>query len=154
MIYIRPLVEYNTCSWSSNAKGEIKSIEKVQRKFTRRLCQKTNISFTSYEDRMKKLNLESLKIRRDKNDLVFLFKIINKYVDINFSEYFKTNNYTSNLRRHKHHISRQDVAQSQIRNNYFSYRVIKNWNSLPEDIISSETLEIFKHKLKRHILSP
>ena len=103
---------------------------------------------------MNKLNIESLKIRRDKNDLVFLFKIINKYVDINFCEHFKTNNYARNLRRHKHHISRQDVAQSQIRNNYFSYRVIKNWNSLPEDIISSETLDIFKHKLKRHILSP
>ena len=152
-IYVRPLVEYNTCSWSPSAKGEIKAIESVQRKFTRRLCQKTNIRFTSYEDRLHKLNLESLQVRRIKNDLIFLFKILNNYVDINFSDLFQNaERRTHNLRRPSHYISRQKLAHYEIRNNFFSYRVIKYWNSLPENLVASETLESFKYKMKKYNL--
>ena len=32
---------------------------------------------------------------------------------------------------------------------YFRNRVINNWNSLPSDIVCSESLAVFKNKLKR-----
>ena len=34
-IYIRPILEYNTCTWSPYLKTEIYRVESVQRKFTR-----------------------------------------------------------------------------------------------------------------------
>ena len=59
-MYVRPIMEYNTCTWSPHLKSEIELAESVQRKFTRLLCQKANISFSCYDQRLAKLNLESL----------------------------------------------------------------------------------------------
>ena len=151
--YVRPIVEYNTCSWSPHLDGEIKRIEGVQRKFTKRLCQKCNISFSDYKERLLKLNLESLKTRREKRDLTFLYKIFNNYVDINFTDLFEEiPPPTYSLRRHKYYIPRQQKSNSDTRLKFFSNRVINNWNDLPENIVCSETLDIFKLKIKKHKL--
>ena len=100
--YVRPILEYNTCSWSPHLKSDIDSIEGVQHMFTKRVCQRSNIKFSSYSDRLSILNLESLHDRRKKNDLIFLYKILHGYVDINYSDFFKQNDFHGhNLRRHK-----------------------------------------------------
>ena len=36
-IYVRPIMEYNTCTWSPHLRSDINSVESVQRRFTRRL---------------------------------------------------------------------------------------------------------------------
>ena len=147
--YIRPLLEYNPSSWSPHLKSNIEGIESVQRTFTRRVCQRANITFSSYSDRLKLLDLESLEVRRIKRDLIFLYKILCNFVDVNFSDFFKINNFSSqSLRRHHFHINRQAIAKTNVRHNFFTYRVIKYWNELPEDIVSSLTLDGFKSRLR------
>ena len=147
--YIRPLLEYNPSSWSPHLKSNIEAIESVQRTFTRRVCQRANITFSGYSDRLKLLDLESLEVRRIKRDLIFLYKILSNFVDVNFSDFFKINNFSSqSLRRHHFHINRQAVAKTNVRHNFFTYRVIKYWNELPEDIVSSLTLDGFKSRLR------
>jgi len=42
--YVRPLLEYNTVVWSPHLKGDIHTIEKVQRRFTKRFNQSINQS--------------------------------------------------------------------------------------------------------------
>ena len=37
LVYVRPLVEYNSVVWSPHLKQDINLIESVQRRFTRRL---------------------------------------------------------------------------------------------------------------------
>ena len=135
--------------WPPYLASDIKAAESAQRRFTRILCQKANISFTNYCDRLAKLNLESLKGRRLKNDLILVYKILNNLVDINSSDMFHLNTLGyHNLRRHNLQISRKKPPASQIRNNFFSFRVIKHWNKLPTSIIESPTLSIFKHRLR------
>ena len=53
----------NTSVWSPHLKTSIKSIESVQKVFTGRACIRCNISFSSYCNRLYKLNLKSLEYR-------------------------------------------------------------------------------------------
>ena len=145
--YIRPIVEYNTCTWSPHLKNDISQIESVQKNFTRRLCQRSNIKYSSYEDRLKIFKLETLESRRVKNDLVMLYKIVNQIVDINFSSLFQFSSFGGySMRRHKLHI--RCLHNFKSNQNFFSCRVVSVWNSLPEDIVTSCTLSVFRRKLK------
>ena len=149
--YVRPTMEYNTSTWSPYIKDDIAEAESVQRKFTRRVCQKSNIAFSNYNDRLVKLNLESLKSRREKNDLILAYKIIHGFVDVDCSKHFNFNRFGGhNLRRHSLHIADKKPPSALIRHNFFSHRVINDWNALPSDVVTSPTLDIFKHRLKLH----
>ena len=86
--YVRPLLEYNTSTWSPRLQADIKDVESVQKTFTRRLCQRCNIPFSDYSDRLVKLNLESLEVRRIKRDLILLYKILHNLIDIDFNSFF------------------------------------------------------------------
>ena len=147
-MYIRPIVEYNTCSWSPHQKTNVKEVERVQKFFTRRLCQRANIPFSSYNDRLKKLRLESLESRRVKRDLIYLFKILHNHVDINFTDFFEFRNFNGHcLRRHNFYLVRRTPAKTLIRNNFYALRVVKIWNDLPADTVNSQSVSVFKNKL-------
>ena len=78
-----------------------------------------------------------------------LYKIINSIVDIDYSDYFEFNTFGGyNLRRHSLHITRKTTPKYPCRLNFFSFRVIKYWNNLPESTVSSLSLPIFKYKIK------
>ena len=125
-------------------------MESVQRKFTRKLCQRTNITFSNYEERLAKLNLESLESRRIKRDLILLYKIIHNLVDIDTNTFFMFSSLGGyNLWRHQLHINRQPKTKTLCREKFFTHRVIKFWNDLPEEIVMSQTLSIFKSKLNK-----
>ena len=146
--YIRPIVEYNTCSWSPQLKLDIKQVESVQKSFTRKLCQRANIHYTSYDDRLMILKLESLESRRTKNDLILLFKIIHGLINIDFGRFFQFSSLGGySLRRHSMQIIPKKVPKTNCRQNFFGLRVIPVWNSLPEKIVKSKTLSIFKHQI-------
>ena len=148
-IYVRPLLEYNTCTWFPYLKSNINAIESVQQTFTRKVCQRANIKYKDYNDRLRILNLESLQTRRVKNDLVMLYKILNNIVDINFTSYFEFNNLGGHyLRRHSLYINRKFTPQTACCQNFFTQRVIRYWNALPDNIVTSPSLAIFRHKLK------
>ncbi len=40
--------------------------------------------------------------------------------------------------------------ESELRKHAFSQRIIEEWNSLTENIVSSETLDIFKGRIDKH----
>jgi hypothetical protein len=148
-IYVRPIMEYNTCTWSPYLISDKDRAENVQQMFTRRLCQKANIKYTDYNDRLSKLNLESLAARRTKSDLILVYKIINNLVDVDCTKFFNFNSFGGhNLRRHSLQLTLNKPAANLCRQNFFSYRVAKIWNSLPSNIVASPSLEIFKHRLK------
>jgi hypothetical protein len=86
VIYIRPILEYDSCVWNPSQKQLIDLIEAVQRRFTKRIpC----LSSLSYPERLATINLESLELRRLRTDLIMYFKIINNLTPLPFSQYFK-----------------------------------------------------------------
>ena len=147
--YIRPITEYNTCTWSPYLQKDIKEAESTQRSFTRRLCKRANIKYNDYNDRLNILGLESLKSRRVKNDLIMLYKIIYKLVDVDFDLMFKFSSFGGhNLRRHRLCVNSAAVYKSTLCAHLYANRVIPYWNSLPENVIASNTLTIFKFNLQ------
>ena len=70
---IRPILEYANCIWSPIFKGQSVRIENVQRRATKLLPELYN---TPYLERLKYLNLPSLKFRRKRGDLIQIYKII------------------------------------------------------------------------------
>ena len=119
-VHVRPILEYNTSIWNPNIKSDIISIENVQRRFTKRLCQRNNINFNSYSDRLKILNLETLEIRRIKIDIILMFKIFNNLIDANFEEHFRNSVSIKryDLRGHKNRLFRPKYSGSSPRNNF------------------------------------
>jgi len=70
-VYVRPILEYNTTVWSPSQKKDIEAIEKVRR-FTKRL---SGLSDYSYSERLRKLNIQSLELRRIHYDLTLTYQI-------------------------------------------------------------------------------
>ena len=149
--YARPTLEYNTSIWTPNLKSDILLIEKVQRNFTKIICQKNNIKFTSYAHRLEILKLESLELRRVKFDILLMFKIYHQLIEINFEDFFSntlgSRNY--NLRGHDKQLHTPRYPGTTIRNNFFSHRVISYWNKLPPEIINCANLDRFKINLNK-----
>jgi len=69
IVFVRPIVEYNSSLWSPHFKSDIESIESVQRKFTKRL---RGFSQLTYQDHLKRLSLPTVEQRRLLRDLILL----------------------------------------------------------------------------------
>ena len=100
--YVRPLLEYNTVIWSPHTAidstsemtyivssgalnsthsltRDIDAIECVQRRFTK--CLRGYNQYT-YSERLSRLKLQSLELRRLVTDLLWCYKIVFNVVDI------------------------------------------------------------------------
>lgn len=140
--FVRPLLEYCSPVWSPHTITDIKRIESVQKRFTKRL---SGFSKLSYEQRLNVLGIHSLEYRRIYLDLILCYKIINALVDVNISDYFVLKG-SSTTRGHPLHIVFQHVRVDS-RKFFFANRVAMAWNSLPLSVISSPSLSSFRTAL-------
>jgi len=71
LVYVRPIVEYNSIIWSTYTARDIDAVESVKRRFTKRLPTLKNLS---YREHLKCLNIFSLEVRRLHTDLFLCYK--------------------------------------------------------------------------------
>jgi ribonuclease P/MRP protein subunit RPP40 len=69
--YVCPHLEFSSQAWSPWLVGDIKVIEKVQEKAVRMV---SGLKGTTYEERCAELGLETLKSRRDRQDMALAHK--------------------------------------------------------------------------------
>ena len=86
LTYVRPLVEHDSVIWSPYTVKDIEHIESVQRRFTKRL---PGFGTLPYADRLRRLNLPSLELRRLHTDLIYCYKIVFGLTDLPPSDYFQ-----------------------------------------------------------------
>ena len=98
-------------------------------------------------DRLYKLNIPSLEYRRLEFDLVMVFKILHKLVDLKMENFFTFYESPYNTRRHKFCLKVNPYKCLQYKNS-FANRVVELWNKLPSDIVSCNNINIFKQRLK------
>ena len=142
IVYVRPLLEYCTVVWSPSLVRDIDILEKVQRRFTKRLPGLQNLT---YHQRLASLNLESLELRRLRSDLIFAYKLVFGLQNVNVSDFFEVRTNT----RSRGHPYKLDLptAKNRTRFNFFSYRVIRVWNALPTETVNFSSLGCFKKSL-------
>ena len=139
---VRPILEYCSSIWSPLYKEQVLEIEKVQRRATKLIKQFQHLP---YSDRLKRLNLTTLVYRRHRTDVLQVFRIIHQIDKISFDDFFTYNR--SNTRGHSYQLSKPR-AETKLRQNTFSHRVVNVWNSLTEEVVSVNDINIFKSKLE------
>ena len=70
-------LDYASQLWSPHLLKSVYLLEKVQRSFTKHIARMHTMS---YEERLKHLNLYSIQRRRDRYQIIYLWKIIEKIV--------------------------------------------------------------------------
>ena len=119
----------------------------MQRKFTKRLPGLHNFSYT---DRLERLQLQSLELRRLVTDLIWCYKIVFGHVDIDINDSLNIRP-ASRTRGHDYKLYKTHTAGT--RRSFFSERVINAWNGLPT-AVDFRTLAAFKRTLSNANLSP
>ena len=132
---VRPILEYCSVIWFPQFITETREIEKVQRRATRLIPE---IRDLDYPDRLKKLNLTTLAYRRQRTDMLQVFRIIKKIDRIPFESFFEYNN--NPTRGHSCQLEKPRF-NTPLRKNSFSHRVINIWNSLPEEAVQCIRIE-------------
>jgi len=141
---VRPLIEYCTPAWSPHYCKVKALLEKVQHRFTRLIPGLKNME---YHERLDKLQLWTLEQRRNRADLIELFKIHKGLSDIKILDMFepvndqRTRGHSLKLKKHYCHLD--------LRKFFFSERVVSWWNALDEEAVSAKTVNSFKNHLQR-----
>ena len=130
---VRPHVEYCTPVWSPCYQKDKILIEKVQHRFTRMI---PGFSKLPYSERLKRLGLWSLEERRNRADLIEVFKIVKGLSGVPLESMF-------DLSTNKHHrFTRMIPGFSKLP---YSERLIRLglW-SLEERRNRADLIEVFK----------
>ena len=141
---VRSHLEYANCVWSPYRQIDIEKIERVQMRATRMVQQLKN---SSYDARLRRLNLPTLKYRRLRGDMIQVYNIVsgkhttNPTVDLNLSN-------VSNTRGNIYKLQLTHIHYN-LRKHFFSIRIVAVWNSLPNSIVNAESTNIFKNRLDR-----
>ena len=96
----------------------------------------------SYTDRLISLNLPSLLYRFRRGDLIFLFKLLNGYFELDFANFF-TLSHNPHTRGHPFKLLKSP-AYHLCCVNFFGTRVINDWNYFTSDIVTNSSLNSFK----------
>ena len=110
----------------------IEAIEKVQRRRTKML---PGLQKLTYEERLRKLKLPTLAYRRNRGDMIEVFKILKGFYDTRVTgQIFRCN--TGSNRGHSLKLAKPR-ANRDIKKYSFTSRVIDQWNDLPECMVST-----------------
>ena len=129
---IRPILE--TCSpiWSPWLKKDKDCLDDVQSR-CEKLCGES---------------LECLETRRKRADLREAYKIINNCYKIDNTTYFSRSDTTT--RGHKVKLFKRG-CRTELRRNFFSHRVVDEWNTLPANTVLAPDVKKFSDDLRQRI---
>ena len=139
---VSPILEYCTVIWYPLFKTDALEIEKVQRRATKLVPELKDLP---YEERLKSLNITTLAYRRERSDMLQVFRIVKQIDKIPFDTFFTLN---PRNRGHPYKLFKPS-SQTRMRLNSFSQRVIDPWNDLPYDFVICETINGFKNALEK-----
>lgn len=148
-IYVLPVLDYGSTIYSPSTRKNVNLLESVQRHFTRRIPQFYH-SNLPYSSRLDLLGLESLELRRLKQDLCEAYRIIYGHSDVdarNFFDFSVNDNHT----RSNGLKLRIEMCKRNKRKNFFSNRVSKVWNQLPRTVVTAHNMQSFKTQLDHYL---
>ena len=126
-------------------KKDIDKLEKVQARATRLVngCQKL-----ASENRLNYTGLTTLRERRIRGDMIEVFKILKGFSKVKCGTWFKLS-VNSRTRGHRYKLVKSR-SKLEVRKNFFSQRVVNEWNSLPSEVVEAESVNSFKNRYDKH----
>jgi len=141
---VRPHVEYCGSVWNRHYIKDKKLIEKVQRRFTKII---NNMEGKTYQERLQCLKLWTLEERRNRQDLIEIFKIGNGLSSIKLNEHFTVDDIIKGTRGHSWKLAKFRCTRDCCKY-FFSNRVIIRWNQLDQRAVGASSTNAFKGCLK------
>ena len=143
--YVRPHLEFSVTAWAPWTQEDIETLEKVQKRAVKAV---TGLKSQTYEEHLVELKLPSLRERRREMDMVQTYNLLNSESGKNIFE-------RADIRRETRATAGTDNLLKkrsfhEFRNNFFSTRVIGDWNSLPNEVKEAGTAKNFKSLYRRH----
>jgi hypothetical protein len=151
---VRPILEYASCVWSPHLIQDQDQLERVQRRATRLVPE---LRGKPYPERLRALDLPTLKYRRMRYDLIQTFKIVHQLdkltQDTRCTKCENKLMFNSSLatRTRGHSLKLQVSDATGPRKHFFATRVTPIWNSLREATANSKSVNDFKASLKKDL---
>ena len=146
-VYVRPHLEYCIQAWSPYTQADKNKLEQVQRRAVNMVA---GLRGRTYEQKLKEVGLTTLEDRRTRGDMIQTFRILNGIDQVDASTWFTMptdrNRVGASNTRNSMDTTRlvEGVSKHDMRKNFFSQRVPRHWNSLPETTRQQQTVLGFK----------
>ena len=146
--YVRPHLEYAVQSWSPYLQQDIDLLESVQKRAVRQILGLDG----DYHEKLATIGLSSLYDRRKRGDFIQVFRLLHNLDNVDYNIWFKLKH---NTHPHATRLASDDLtlclptSRLELRSNFFSVRVINEWNSLPYSLRSAKMVNEFKNSYDR-----
>lgn len=138
---VRPHLECANTIWFPKFEKDKKLIEGVLQRATRLI---PHLKSLDYEERLKRLDIPSMKYRRDRGDMIEVFKHLNGYYTVN--QKLLVRDVDSVTRGHEFKLEKRR-GKTTLRLHFFGFRVVNAWNALPASVAEAPNLQTFKSRL-------
>ena len=144
--YIRPIVEYTSPVWSPSRVCMCGLLERVQRKFTKRLVGAAGLN---YSQRLEVFGLASLEMCRSYYDMLLCFKCLHSMMAV-ASDLQLCGGPTRENNLRLQHYKPQSVVIAET----FKSRAPVLWRLMPSKVLNCNSISLFKKALLEHLLTP
>ena len=143
--YVRPHLEYAVQAWSPWLKADIDCLEDVQRRAIKMV---SGLHSSSYLDRLKEVGLTTLEARRARGDMLLTWRAMSGNLCIDQDNWFASCEPNEQMVT-RHTAGAGNLVKPRynldVRKNFFTVRAVDRWNSLPNNIRASPTINQFKN---------
>jgi len=140
---VRPHVEYCSSAWNPYYRKDKELLERVQHRYTKMII---NMHDKAYEDRLRCLGLWTLEERRNRQDLIEVFRMHRGISKIRLHELFTFDVNSKGTRGHSCKLVKTRCTKD-IAKYFFSNKVINRWNSLDQRTVDAPSINAFKSRL-------
>lgn len=146
---MRPHLEFAAAAWSPWLDGDRECLEKVQKRAVGMI---SGLRAKTYEDKLVELGITTLQERRHQLDMVQTYKILTGKDKVRRDTWFEMA--SEGVRATRMTVDplniRPKAARLDIRRQFYSQRVVEDWNKVPGKIKNSVTLNAFKNGYKQY----
>ena len=137
--YIRPHLKYAVQAWAPHVQRDTDTLERVQQRATKIIY---SIKHLSYEERLRRLNITTLDIRRERGSLIEQYKIFKRIDEVDLfvpkiQPTWLTSATYSMRRSHNRLLQPPIVKGSEEPRHFFTNRVTSKWNSLTQKAVDA-----------------
>ena len=157
--FVRPKLEFAVSAWCPWQEGDAKALERVQERLIRMTC---DVQGNTYEEKLRDAGLTTLKDRRRRGDLIETFKTLKGFNKVDKEKWFEEIGAEARATRmtmsvsvegeiRRENVLKEEKARLEVRRNFFSVRVVRQWNNLPDNVRNQKSVNAFKNAYDRWV---